>query len=603
MGTFVCREQKGHLERRERSRRSQIMLKVQLEPHSNTPPCRQIFDFHPFHFTFSWCKYIYILWSRDPEHVSQQHLRARYVRDLANATASEKRSHGSNTCIHLIIRWIAGRLIFYLIFVVIVKCNTDPSNYMTLPSSSNIISLNEVHDNVAETLSIDQPTRDSAEIVITTRDGSTLSASFATRVVLENHSVKNFGAKGDGSTDDTAAIQDAINDRDLVYVPPGVYLVRSEISLKSGTIIFGDGYQRSVFKKGPHSSHYDPWFMFNAVDIKGIEMKDVGFDGNSSVIDEGGFLRHENASAIGSGGGGSLRDVTALRRCRFVSWNASRTPEAIRVQHAENIVIDSCLFSVNDNNAAVARFVECANVNVRQVELTGTAGSFCSCEECESATLESCEVHTAGVFVHVFQNNGDVAIMANRAVVNETFFESNVSASSAFRKLRLANNSVSFSAGMQHGRSLVELGNASQAAPSSAPIHGDVVMVSNLLDGGERKATREYSLVSVRDCASLSCGENVMRIGKVEDDAGVTQKYIVAFVHVRSPHPAIFVVLGNVFRGSLSSSAASSYGAFSGVRYEGASSPGALAFLNSGTGTPEYSSYVSVGSEVRITNR
>lgn len=466
--------------------------------------------------------------------------------------------------------------------------------------SDDIVSLNEVYDNVAETLSVNQPTRDSAEIVITTRDGSTLSASFATRVVLENHSVKNFGAKGDGTTDDTAAIQDAINDRDLVYVPPGVYLVRSEISLKTGTVIFGDGYQRSVFKKGQHSSHYDPWFMLNAVDVKGIEVKDMGFDGNASVIDEGGFLRHENASVIGSGGG--IRDVTALRRCRFVSWDPSRTPEALRVERVENVSVDGCLFFGNGGSAVAARFVGCVNVELRRAELAGSARTFCTCEGCSSAEVESCKAETVGIFVRLLQGNGDVAVLANRAKVTGTFFESNLSASSAFRKLRLAHNSASFAVAASQDRPLVELGNASSSAPSSSYVHGDVVMVSNLLDGSERPATREYALVSVRDCSSLNCGENVMHIGNIDDDASVSQKYAVSFVHVRSPHPATFVALGNVFHGSLASSASTTLGNFVGVRYEGTSSPRALAFLNCGTGTPEYSSYVSVGGEVRITN-
>ena len=44
--------------------------------------------------------------------------------------------------------------------------------------------------------------------------------------------VKNFGAKGDGTTDDTAALQkafDAVQDGTVIYFPPGVYPVSSEL--------------------------------------------------------------------------------------------------------------------------------------------------------------------------------------------------------------------------------------------------------------------------------------------------------------------------------------------------------------------------------------
>lgn len=56
-------------------------------------------------------------------------------------------------------------------------------------------------------------------------------------------SVKDFGAKGDGLTDDTAAIQAAINrvvalGGGTVYVPPGTYLVSSNLSWSTVGITF-----------------------------------------------------------------------------------------------------------------------------------------------------------------------------------------------------------------------------------------------------------------------------------------------------------------------------------------------------------------------------
>lgn len=53
-------------------------------------------------------------------------------------------------------------------------------------------------------------------------------------------SVKDFGAIGDGSADDTAAIQAAIDAAYCVYVPSGTYMT-SVLTLKNGTTIYGDG--------------------------------------------------------------------------------------------------------------------------------------------------------------------------------------------------------------------------------------------------------------------------------------------------------------------------------------------------------------------------
>lgn len=54
--------------------------------------------------------------------------------------------------------------------------------------------------------------------------------------------VKDFGAVGDGTTDDTAAIQLALNDgRGPIYFPPGVYIITSTLTMPDRCKIFGAG--------------------------------------------------------------------------------------------------------------------------------------------------------------------------------------------------------------------------------------------------------------------------------------------------------------------------------------------------------------------------
>ena len=52
-------------------------------------------------------------------------------------------------------------------------------------------------------------------------------------------SVRGFGAKGDNRTDDTAALQKAIDSRRVVYLPLGVYVVNDTIRLKPDTVLIG----------------------------------------------------------------------------------------------------------------------------------------------------------------------------------------------------------------------------------------------------------------------------------------------------------------------------------------------------------------------------
>jgi hypothetical protein len=48
-----------------------------------------------------------------------------------------------------------------------------------------------------------------------------------------------YGAKGDGNTDDTAAIQRAIDERDMVFLPKGEYTLSRPLVLKPQTRLFG----------------------------------------------------------------------------------------------------------------------------------------------------------------------------------------------------------------------------------------------------------------------------------------------------------------------------------------------------------------------------
>lgn len=62
--------------------------------------------------------------------------------------------------------------------------------------------------------------------------------------------VKDFGATGDGTTDDTAAIQDAINSVELsggtIYLPKGIYKISDTLELLNGVTLLGDG-EESTF--------------------------------------------------------------------------------------------------------------------------------------------------------------------------------------------------------------------------------------------------------------------------------------------------------------------------------------------------------------------
>lgn len=73
-------------------------------------------------------------------------------------------------------------------------------------------------------------------------------------------SVKDFGAAGDGLTDDSLAIQQALAAHDAVFVPAGRYLISNTIALAAYQSLIGIG-QRSVIECQADS--------FNAIEVRG----------------------------------------------------------------------------------------------------------------------------------------------------------------------------------------------------------------------------------------------------------------------------------------------------------------------------------------------
>ena len=69
--------------------------------------------------------------------------------------------------------------------------------------------------------------------------GFTQTGTGAVQRTVENKlndvvSVKDFGAVGDGTTDDTSAIQAALDAAASVFIPAGTYLVSSTLRIKTG---------------------------------------------------------------------------------------------------------------------------------------------------------------------------------------------------------------------------------------------------------------------------------------------------------------------------------------------------------------------------------
>jgi len=81
----------------------------------------------------------------------------------------------------------------------------------------------------------------------------------------ETVSVKDFGAVGDGVTDDTAAIQAALAAASNVFIPAGVYVISSPLTLSNNHKLIGAGYDNTRIAASPSVAFYE-----GAIDLDNI---------------------------------------------------------------------------------------------------------------------------------------------------------------------------------------------------------------------------------------------------------------------------------------------------------------------------------------------
>lgn len=92
---------------------------------------------------------------------------------------------------------------------------------------------------------------------------------------------KDYGAKGDGSTDDTAALQSAVNAATTTLViPDGNYKISSAINLHSHMTVMGSGKATKIFTTVKYGLS-----MFSISNSSAVVIKGIYFYGNAVGID------------------------------------------------------------------------------------------------------------------------------------------------------------------------------------------------------------------------------------------------------------------------------------------------------------------------------
>lgn len=159
--------------------------------------------------------------------------------------------------------------------------------------------------------------------------------------------VKKFGVIGDGITDDTVAMQNALNHGGNLFVGAGTYLLSGELKFKSNTFLKGV-YGKTIFQKKEakyirEADNKERWTVLALIGHTGSELacenvtiENIIFDGNSGRENEE-YIKPEYGDAQS---GSKLIDVI----------------------NADNITIKNVVS--RNNNYLGSAFTSCSNVNI-----------------------------------------------------------------------------------------------------------------------------------------------------------------------------------------------------------------------------------------------
>lgn len=172
-------------------------------------------------------------------------------------------------------------------------------------------------------------------------------------------SVKDFGATGDGFTDDTVAIQSALNGGGRVFLPGGTYLTSTALYVLSGSSVYGEGIGVTIIKRMPASQTETTTVLtaplMRSGPTAGTSYTLANMGSDITVSDMTLDCDYSNQTrATANGGTNCIRFtyIDGVNIQRIEAKNALET--GIEVTYSNNVLIESNVVSAVGKLAAIA---------------------------------------------------------------------------------------------------------------------------------------------------------------------------------------------------------------------------------------------------------
>jgi hypothetical protein len=164
--------------------------------------------------------------------------------------------------------------------------------------------------------------------------------------------VRAFGAVGDGVTDDTAAIQAAIDNADVVYIPAGVYAIDT-ITISKPTKIIGSGVERNLCVLIAKTTRTNNGIVISNHNYTQIENIVLLKHATGLMIDSSCYVQIKNVTCKECNIGCEIINSSYIIRFENCTFRDSMTDGLQAGLHADDVVstIDfiSCYFASNTN--------------------------------------------------------------------------------------------------------------------------------------------------------------------------------------------------------------------------------------------------------------
>lgn len=264
----------------------------------------------------------------------------------------------------------------------------------------------------------------------------------------ESVSVKDFGAVGDGVTDDTSAIQTAINYAQSiiasVYLPEGNYLITNTIQITSPVTIFGDGWGSCFYVSPSFSSVADVLAINPSAYTENIILRDF------SITPQSGTPARYGISIDITSHGVAYCEFSGIRINRLGSYCFATIPApSPLIDGFFTSVIDRCVFiggiyldktgdslRITNNTITGPRI----GIYVNQVSGSFDGGAHGLLIDGNNITSDGGALYVANSTMGVFSNN-NVELPTPSSVTNNAMIDLNgIDSSNVVNGFTLINN-------------------------------------------------------------------------------------------------------------------------------------------------------------------